>query len=118
MVYGQQQNWWRKKLNSLLNSLFAQQTSKMLRKSFPVAPTAASTKTTAVGAQNWRNIGTLPTNPAPHKTAKPTQKAKKKKEKRKKDATFRREAEASKIFPLSLPPSPQHHKDPTKTNLL
>jgi hypothetical protein len=53
MVYGQQQNWWRKKLNSLLNSLFAQQTSKMLRKSFPVAPTAASTnKTTAVGAQN------------------------------------------------------------------
>jgi hypothetical protein len=55
MVYGQQQNWCRKKLNTLLNSLFAQQTSKMLRKSFPVAPTAAtaaSTKTTAVGAQN------------------------------------------------------------------
>jgi hypothetical protein len=48
MVYGQQQNWWRKKLNSLLNSLFAQQTSKMFRKSFPVAPTAA----TAVGAEN------------------------------------------------------------------
>jgi hypothetical protein len=44
MVYGQQQNWWRKKLNSLLNSLFAQQTSKMLRKSFPVAPTAICEK--------------------------------------------------------------------------
>jgi hypothetical protein len=52
MVYGQQQNWWRKNLNSLLNRLFAQHTSKMLRKSFPVAATAASTKTTAVGAQN------------------------------------------------------------------
>jgi hypothetical protein len=33
-----------KKLNSLLNSLFAQQTSKMLRKSFPVAPTAICEK--------------------------------------------------------------------------
>jgi hypothetical protein len=50
MVYGQQQNWWRKKLNNLLNRHF-----KMLKKSFPVAPTATTptnTKTTAVGAQN------------------------------------------------------------------
>jgi len=51
MVYGQQQNWWRKRLNSLLNSLFAEQTSKMLRKSFQVAA-AASSRTTPVGAQN------------------------------------------------------------------
>jgi hypothetical protein len=47
MVYGQRQNWWRKRLNSL----FAEQTSKMLRKSFQVAA-AARSKTTPVGAQN------------------------------------------------------------------
>jgi hypothetical protein len=100
MVNGQQQNGWRKKLDSLLNSLFAQQTSKMLRKSFPVAPTAASTKNYSSWSSKLKiNIGTLPTNPASHTTAKPTQKAKKRKRKRKKDANFRREAEASKIFP-------------------
>jgi hypothetical protein len=41
----------RRSSTALLNSLFAQQTSKMLRKSFQVAG-AASIKTTPLGAQN------------------------------------------------------------------